>query len=136
MNIFFCKIRDFNRIQRLVDPSCNLFFLESHVAWSKGNILINRVREELIVRVLEYQPDFSVDFPGGESADIVAIQGDAAGKILDHAIQKLEQGCFTGTIGTEDAAELSSQDVQLDSGQSNSAVGVAERFYSGCQTYF
>lgn len=76
-------------------------FREAQIAGAECDVLANGLRHELIVGILENQPDAAAD--GGEIAalDGDAIHEDASAPDGDEPENALEEGGFTGAIAAE-----------------------------------
>src|SRR5512144_698418 len=109
-----------------IDPCSYLVLVESHVARTKRHVLVNRMGKQLVVRVLEDEPDLPVDLPGLKSPDLISVEKDPAGVTLDQSVHDLEQRCFSRTVSAEDTAELPLLHVKKDIRQSFRAIRVAE----------
>ena len=106
------------------DPRLDLGPRQLHVERSKRHVLSHRRHEELVVRVLEHQPDASAKFGQRLLADVQAgdLQRSAAGG--QQTVEVEHERGLARAIRTEDRNALTMLDTQIETVQRNLAVGI------------
>ena len=81
---------------------------ESHILWAKGNISINCLFKQLILRILEYQSHLEADFTRKFCVfpDILTVKQNFPASWLQKAVQMLNQCGFSGAGMTDQADKL------------------------------
>ena len=104
----------------LTDPAVDLLLAQLHVLRAEGNILIDRLLKELILRVLKHQTHMEFCLPDAGLAlpDVTAVEQDLAGGGLKQSVQMLDQGGFAGAGMAHDADILTGIDGKINIRQS------------------
>ena len=94
--------------RRVPHPPVDLLRVQSHVLRSEGDVLIHRLLEQLVFRVLEHQPHLEAYVPYflRIRPDILPLQENTPGRGLQKPVQMLYQRGFTGPGVSDHAQKL------------------------------
>ena len=101
-------------LHRLADTAVDLPVVKPHVFGAEGHVLIDRLLEKLILRILEHQPHMEAHLTDllGVGPDILPVQVDVAVRRLQKAVEVLDEGGFAAAGMADDAQKLAWQNVQ------------------------
>ena len=97
-----------NKLGGLAHPAVDLPLVQPHVFGAKGDILIDGLLKELVLRVLKHQSHLEAGLAGALLAlpDIPALEEDAAGGGLEQPVEVLDEGGFARAGVADDAQVL------------------------------
>ena len=75
-----------DQLRRLAHAAVDLVFRKAHVARAEGDVLIDRLLEELILRILEHQPHLEA-----HAADLLRLGPDVAPLEQDAPLRRAQQ---------------------------------------------
>ena len=103
------RLRQAYKARGLPDTAVNLFFVQTHILGAEGNVPVDRLLKELILRVLEHQSHPEPGLPGQllVRPDVHPVQKHLAGGGLQKAVHLLHQGGFSGACMSDNADKLS-----------------------------
>ena len=86
----------------------DLLFTQAHVLRTERDIAVNGLFKQLILRILEHQPDTEAALPRCFLVlpDVRPVQQDLAGRRAQQAVQMLDERRFAGAGVPDDAEEL------------------------------
>ena len=78
----------------LPHPAVHLGLVQPHVLGAEGDVLIDGLLKQLVLRVLEYQPHLEPGLPGGlgVAPDVGPLEEDLSGGGLEQSVEVLDQG--------------------------------------------
>ena len=87
------------------DPTVNLRLVKPHVAGAEGDILVNRLLKELVLRILKDQAYLKAGLAGALLGlpDVAPFEEDPARGGLQQGVQMLDQSGLAGTRPADDA---------------------------------
>ena len=97
-----------NKLGGLAHPAVDLPLVQPHVFGAEGDILIDGLLKELVLRVLKHQSHLEAGLAGALLAlpDIPALEEDAAGGGLEQPVEVLDEGGFARAGVADDAQVL------------------------------
>ena len=92
----------------LPDAAVQLVPSTAHVGGTVGDILVNGLLKELILRVLEDQPHLKAHIPDllGLRPDVLSVQQNLSGSGTQQSVKMLNQGGLSGPGMADDAQEF------------------------------
>ena len=98
-----------NKLGGLAHPAVDLPLVQPHVFRAEGDILIDGLLKELVLRVLKYQSHLEAGLAGALLAlpDVPAVETDHAGGGLQEPVEVLDQGGLAGSGVADDPQILS-----------------------------
>jgi hypothetical protein len=113
-------------VQRLVDPRERLGRRQAQVQRTERDVLAHRGHEELVVRVLEHQPDAPAQLAHVVATDAQPRDVELAATGQQPVEVEHERG-FARAVGPEQRDPLVLRDLEVDAAQRPVPVGVRER---------
>ena len=112
-------LADADKAGGAADAGVDLVLGQAHVFGAEGDISVDRLFKQLILRVLEHQTDVEADLAGELHVlpDIAAFKQHAAGRRLQKAVHMLHQRRLAGAGMADEADKLTSADRQADIGK-------------------
>ena len=101
-------LRDADKARRLAHALVHLGVGELHVLRPEGDVPVDRLLKELILRVLEHQPDLESHVPRGllRGEDVLALAVDRALVGAEQAVEVLYEGALARARVADDGHEL------------------------------
>ena len=101
---------------RFAHAAVDLLLAQAHVARAKGDVLVHRLLEKLVLRVLEHQPHLKADVPqlGFVLPHILPVDIDFAGGWFEQTVEVLDQRRFSRTGMADNADHLSFLNGEVD----------------------
>ena len=101
---------------RFPDPLVDLLVGELHIGGAEGDILINGLLKQLILRILEYQSHFKADVMSELFGliDVGAIQRNRSGCRFQQTVKMLNKRGLAGTGMTNNPHQLSFRKREVD----------------------
>ena len=123
-------------ISRAPYPLLQRFPAQAEVGRAEGDVLPDPGHEQLVVRVLEDDPDAAADLGEIRPGDRQAGDGDRAGAGGQDAVEVEDQGGLARAVGAEQRHPFPGVDVQVDTEQGlvsvRVGVGEAADIEDGC----
>ena len=116
-----------DRVQRRLDPVLELMTPISEVGRAEGDVVADGGGEELVVGVLEHDPDPAADLAQVGLLDPQAVDDDAAGAAAERAVEVQDEGRLAGAVGAEDRDPLAAGDGEVHAEQRLVPVRIGER---------
>jgi hypothetical protein len=131
--VVWCAVaepRGVDRLERGGHPIVEFVTAQPEIRWPERDVLTDGRHEELVVGVLEHQPDAPSDLGEVDVDHLEAADLDAAGVRFVDAVQVQRQRGLAGAVGAEQRHALAVLDAQVDTVQCLVPVWVGETHLS------
>ena len=112
--------------ERGVDALAQRVAAQPEVGRPEGDVGAHVGHEELVVGVLEDDPDAAADLGARARGQLEAADADRPVAALEHPVELQDERRLAGAVGAEDRDALADRDAQVDAGQGRAAVRVGE----------